>query len=110
MQANLTHVPATRQPQITPEIHDALKTARHIEFRLEAEYFNLDWSSRLELAEELRRLSDDLADSLADVALRVASDLDDEAEDFSEWETRADASRRMRQIIRTLESEVPSRA
>jgi hypothetical protein len=110
MQANLTHVSATRQQQITPEIADAIKTARSAEWRLEAEYFHMDWESRLEMAEELRRLSDDLDDRLADVALRVADDLDDEAEDFSEWETRADASRRVRQIVRALEREVPSRA
>lgn len=106
MSTNLTLVTPQNQSQITPEIHEALKTARHIDFRLEAEYFALDWESRLELADELRQLTDDLTDELTDVAVRVAEDLESEAEDFSAWETRSDAARRVRQIVRVLESEV----
>lgn len=106
MQTNLIPVAAARQHQpVTPEIDDALKTAWHIKFRLEAEYFALDWESRLELAEELYALCDDLTDEQADVIARVASDLESDFEDFSRWETRADAASRVRTVIRSLERE-----
>jgi hypothetical protein len=101
---NLTLIPATSQ-EITPEIAEALKTARHAEFRLEAEYFHMDWESRLELAEELYALCDELPDELADITGRVASDLESELEDFSTWDTRTDAAEHMRQIIRVLTGE-----
>jgi hypothetical protein len=88
----------------SPEVYEALRTARAFEFRLEAEFYHLDWESRLELADELRALTDILDDEQADVIARVASDLEDESEDFSAWATRADAARRVRQVIRSLES------
>jgi hypothetical protein len=89
----------------SPEVHEALRTARAFEFRLEAEYFHMDWESRLELADELRALCDILDDEQADVIARVASDLEDESEDFSTWGTRADAARRVRLVIRSLEAQ-----
>lgn len=39
MSTNLIPVSATRQPHSTPEIHEALKTLRASDFRLEADYF-----------------------------------------------------------------------
>ena len=110
MSTNLTLVTPQNQSQFTPEIAEALKTSRHIEFRLEAEYFSLDLESREELAAELYALTNELPDHLADVAARVAQDLQDETEDFSAWDTRSDASRRVRQIVRGLESEVRAHA
>ena len=102
---NLTTNPPNSQSQIMPEIAEALKTLRAADFRLEAEYFALDWESRCELAEELRAALDDLNDAQADVIARVAEDLDDEVEDFSQWGTRADAASRVRTVIRSLERE-----
>src|SRR4051812_24999943 len=107
MQTNLRPVPASRQSKITPEIAEALKTARAAEFRLEAEYFAFDWESRLELADELRSILDELPEELADITARVADDLDSEGEDFSEWETRSDAAARMRRVARALSGGQP---
>ena len=106
MQTNPITVPVARQHQpVTPEIAETLKTLRAADWRLEAEYFAFDWESRLELAEELRSTLDDLGDAQADVIARVAEDLHSELEDFSEWETRADAASRVRRVIRSLERE-----
>lgn len=92
---------------MTPEIRDALRTLRAADFWLEAEYYHLnDWDSRLELAEELRGTLDGLTDEQADVIACVCEDLDDETEDFSEWDTRADAARRVRTVIRSITKEV----
>lgn len=103
MQTNLNPESGSRQQSITPEIADALKTASAVSFNLSAEYFNLDWESREELARELWALGDRLDDDrLADVAFAVARDLEDESEDFSAWETRSDAARRVSQIARSL--------
>lgn len=105
MQTNINPVPAARQHQpITPETHAALRTLRAANFQLESEYHPFgDWESRLELAAELRATLDDLSDAQADVIACVAEDLDDEAEDFSQWETRAGAASRVRTVIRSLE-------
>jgi hypothetical protein len=105
MSVNIRPVSGSGQSPITPEIGEALKTARQAEFRLEAEYFALDWESRLELAEELYALCADLDDAQADAIGRVAADLESELEDFSTWETRCDAAARVRAVIRSLERE-----
>jgi hypothetical protein len=110
MQTNPNAVPASRQQQITPEIAEAIKTARSASWRLEAEYFSLDWESRLELADELRAMLDELPDEAADIAAGVARDLDDETEDFSDWEVRSEASERMMRVARALESTQEVRA
>jgi DNA-binding transcriptional regulator GbsR (MarR family) len=106
---NLTHTPTNNQAKVsgavTPEIAEALRMLRASEFRLEAEYFHLDIESRFELAADLRATLDDLDDRQADEIARVAADLEDESEDFSEWETRADASARIRRVVRSIESE-----
>ena len=103
---NLTPNRTDNQPrvsgQVTPEIAEALRRST---FQLEAEYFPMDWESREELAEELRATLDDLDDAEADVIARVAEDLSDETEDFSSWDTRSDAARRVRLVIRSLEPE-----
>jgi erythromycin esterase-like protein len=105
---NLSHVPTKNQPRVfgpvSPEISEALRTLKASEFRLEAEFYALDLESRLELADELRATLDDLSDAEADEIARVASDLEDESEDFSTWETRCDASARIRRVVRSLES------
>lgn len=103
MQTNLNPVRNDRQQQITPEIAEAIKTARSAARRLEAEYFAFDWESRFEMAEELRQLTDGLDDELTDITARVAEDLESDFEDFSDWETRADAAERMRRVARALE-------
>lgn len=104
---NLTTVTVARQsPTIMPATAEALRTLRAADFRLESEYHPFgDWESRLELAEELRAVLDELTDAQADVIADVAADLDSELEDFSEWETRADAAERVRTVIRSLERE-----
>lgn len=106
MSTNLTHIPAASQPISTPEIHDALKTLRCADFRLEAEYYHLDFEAREELAAELFAACDDLTDEQADVIGRVASDLQDESEDFSAWDTRTDAAARVRTVINSIAREV----
>jgi hypothetical protein len=106
MQTNTIPVTPARQHSITPETRETLRTLRAAAFRLEADYFSLDWESRLELAEGLRSTLDDLDAAQADVIAHVAEDLDDEFEDFSLWETRADAARRVRLVITSIEQEV----
>jgi hypothetical protein len=107
MQTNLTTVPASRQQSITPEIAEALKTLRAADFRLEQTYFPFgDWESRLELAEELRDILDDLpTDELADMTAAVVRDLESEGEDFGDWPVRCDAAQRLRRVMRHLESD-----
>lgn len=105
MQENLSPDAGTRQPQhhITPEIAEALRTLRTNDFRLESEYHLFgDWESRLEVAEELRALLDDLGDSQVDELAHVINDLEDESEDFSMWETRCHAAARIRRVMRDL--------
>ena len=89
---------------VTPEIADALHTLKASEFRLEAEYYALDFESRFELADKLRATLDELSDAEADEIARVASDLEDESEDFSTWDARTDASARIRRVMRSIES------
>lgn len=107
MSTNLNPETVARQPISTPtaapEIHEAMQTLRAADFRLEAEYFAFDWEARLELAEELRGTLNDLDERQADVLARVAEDLDDECEDFSQWETRSEAAARVRTVIRSIE-------
>src|SRR5205085_5750772 len=97
---NPSTIPTNNQPRVfgpvSPEISEALRTLKASEFRLEAEYYALDFESRFELADELRATLDDLDDAEADEIARVAADLEDEAEDFSSWDTRCDASARIR--------------
>lgn len=107
MQTNLIPVPAARQHQpLTREIDDALKTLRAADFRLESDYFPFgDWESRLELAEELRAVLDELpSDELADMTARVVSDLESESEDFGDWTIRCDAAERLRRVARVLDA------
>jgi hypothetical protein len=112
---NLTHIPTNNQPRIsgavTPEIAEAMRTLRAADFRLESEYHAFgDWESRIELADGLRATLDDLDERQADVIARVADDLDSELEDFSEWDTRCDAARRVRTVIRSVEKGVAADA
>jgi hypothetical protein len=107
MQTNLIPVAVARQHNhVTPENHEALKTLRAADFRLEAEFYALDIEGRFELAEELRATFDDLGDAQVDELARVVNDLEDiSGEDFSQWETRAAAASRVRTVIRSLERE-----
>jgi hypothetical protein len=105
MQTNSSLVSGSRQQSITPEIAEALKTLRSNDFRLESEFHPFgDWESRLEMAEELRALLDDLEEAQADEVARIAANLEDEATDFSTWDTRTDAAERMRRVVRALET------
>ena len=54
MSTNLTTNAASRQP-ISPEIAEALKTARRASFQLEADYFSLDWEGARRLFSERYR-------------------------------------------------------
>lgn len=105
MFTNLTPVAPQNQSQITPEITEALKTLRGADFRLEADYSPFgDWESRLEMAEELRGILDELpSDELADMTARVVNDLESEAEDFGDWTIRCNAAERLRRVMRHLE-------
>jgi hypothetical protein len=105
MSTNLTLVTPQNQPSISREIAEALKTLRRADFRLEAEFYHMDWDAREELAAELFAACDDLSDEQADVIARVASDLQDESEDFSTWDARTDAAERVRRVIRSVQSE-----
>jgi hypothetical protein len=106
---NPSTIHTDNQPRIvgpvSPEIAEALRTLKASEFMLEAEYYALDLESRLEFADELRATLDDLSDAEADEIARVASGLEDESEDFSRWETRCDASARIRRVVRSIESQ-----
>jgi hypothetical protein len=106
MQTNPITVPAARQSQITPEIAEALKTLRAADFRLEQTYFPFgDWESRLEMAEELRGILDELpSDELADMTAVVVRDLESEGEDFGDWTVRCNAAERLRRVTRHLEA------
>jgi hypothetical protein len=100
---NLTPGSVSRQLHVTPEIAEAIRTARSASWRLEAEYFAFDWEARLELAEGLREMLDELPEDLADVTAIVVADLESDHEDFSDWTTRSDASRRMLSVAHALE-------
>jgi hypothetical protein len=97
---NLNLVTSTRQ--VSPEIADALKTARFASFRLEDEFAPFDWEARLELADELRQLSENLPEELAPVAREVARRVEDEASDFGDWEERLAAANMVRAVITGL--------
>ncbi len=103
---NLTQTPAASQSQFTPEVHEALKALRAADFRLEATYFPFgDWESRLEMADELRAILDELpTDELADMTAAVVRDLESEGEDFGDWTIRCDAAERLRCVARQLEA------
>jgi hypothetical protein len=105
---NPSTIHTDNQPRIfgpvSPEIDDALRTAHAAEFRLENEYHIFDWEARLELAEDLRGLAEELPDELAAVASGVAEALESDAADFSDWETRCYAAGRCRVIVRGLKS------
>jgi hypothetical protein len=105
---NSTPVTPTNQAPFiinaSPEVYEALRTARAAEFRLESEYHIFDWEARLELAADLRDLTEELPDELAAVASGVAEALESDAANFSDWETRAYAAERCRVIVRGLES------
>lgn len=108
MQTNTIPVPAASQRQhSTPEIREALRTLRAADFRLEQDYFPFgDWESRLEMADELRCVLDDLpSDELADITAGVVRDLESEGEDFGDWTIRCDAAERLRRVARALEAE-----
>jgi hypothetical protein len=101
---NVIDFPASRQSQSTPEIREAIRTLRSTDWNLEAEYFHLDWASRLELADELRGVLDELpTDEQADVVAGVVRDLESDFEDFSDWTTRCEAAERLRRVVRQLE-------
>jgi hypothetical protein len=103
---NLLQQSTVRQSQISPEIHEALRTIRAAEHRLERETFIFDIEARLEMAAELADTLAELPDELADATGRVILALDDETETFEDWGTRCDAAARLRGVVRGLESEV----
>src|SRR5437868_2424438 len=43
----------------TPEINEAVRSARGVAFALEDEYHALDWETRLDLAREMREIAAD---------------------------------------------------
>jgi erythromycin esterase-like protein len=96
---------------VTPEIHEALRTLKASEFRLEAEFYSLDIESRFEFAEDLRTTLDVLDDNHVDELARVINDLEDiDGADFSSWDERTDAAARIRRVIRSVEKEVTANA
>jgi erythromycin esterase-like protein len=96
---------------VTPEIHEALRTLKASEFRLEAEFYSLDIKSRFEFAEDLRTTLDTLDDNHVDELARVINDLEDiDGADFSSWDERTDAAARIRRVIRSVEKEVTANA
>lgn len=106
MQNPTTFLP-NNQPRIvgelTPEIQDALRLARAVEYDLAAEYFTTDWGLRDRLARDLHDVAKALPESFASVALSVARDLNDEDADFEEWGSRLDASRRIHRLTLAVE-------
>jgi hypothetical protein len=101
---NLTTNTDSRQP-LSPEIYEALKVARVVEYRLASECFDADEELRDELARDLHRVAASIPDDLAGIALDVARDLNDETADFHDWGSRLDASRRINLVTRALEGE-----
>src|SRR5688500_1621565 len=73
---------------ITPEIYEALRTTRAVEFRLASENLATDEELRAELAAELLAASEALPAGLASVTVSVASDLAAEGADFDDWAAR----------------------
>jgi erythromycin esterase-like protein len=112
---NPSTIPTNNQPRVfghvTPEIHEALRTLKASEFRLEAEFYSLDIESRFEFAEELRTTLDALDDNHVDELARVIDDLEDiDGADFTSWDERTDAAARIRRVIRSVEKEVTANA
>ena len=89
----------------SPEIRDALRTARFITSRLEDEFEPFGWSERLELAGEVRHLKADAPDSLTPTIHAVEFRLECEAFDFSDWEERLEAANLMRAVSAGLRQE-----
>src|SRR2546423_11445177 len=87
---------------ISPEIRDALRTARHVEFRLEAEYYALDWESRLELAAEVREIAAASEGRTRQLAEAVEFVLESELYDLSDWDERTDAAALTRVLVADL--------
>jgi hypothetical protein len=100
---NFTPAAHARQSQTTSEISDALRTANLASFRLSDEYHPFDWEARLELADELRRLSDNAPEDLAPIAREVAHRLESEANNFADWEERFEAANICRVISAGLQ-------
>ena len=88
----------------SPEIRDALRTARFVTNRLEDEFEPFGWTERLELAAELRELRDDAPDSLTPTINAVSFRLECEAFDFSDWEERLEAAQIMRVVSAGLQT------
>ena len=89
----------------SPEIREALRTARFVTHRLEDEYHPFGWEERLELAAELRELRAEAPDSLTNTINAVSFRLECEAFDFSEWEERLEAAGLMRAVSAGLRQE-----
>jgi hypothetical protein len=91
--------------QLTPEIYDALKTARRVTFRLEDEFHPFDWEARLELANMLREIAEDeeVPAATARAARAVQHRLESEASDFTDWEERIESANLARIVVAGLQ-------
>jgi hypothetical protein len=89
----------------SPEIREALRTARTVTFRLENEFHPFDWEARLELADDLRRLASDPAadEQTAHAARAVQARLESEASAFTDWEERIESANLARAVVAGLQ-------
>lgn len=100
---NLTHSHVVSQSQITPEIAEALRTARAVHFRLEDEYHPFDWEERLENAAMLREI--DAPEDLRGLVTAAQFRLESEAFDFTDWEDRCETAALVSTLISGLTQE-----
>lgn len=96
--------PASRQEHASPEINEALRTARYVRHRLEDEFEPFGWEERIELAHEVRQLIEDAPEEadITKLARAVEFQLESESYDFETWEERLDTVNLVTAIIAGL--------
>jgi hypothetical protein len=88
---------------ITPEIREAIRTARAVEWQLEDEFHPFDWEERLALAQEMREVAAESDGHTRQLAEVVELQLESEAFDFSTWEQRLETANLTRAVIAGLQ-------
>jgi hypothetical protein len=87
---------------ITPEIREAIRTARAVHFRLEDEYHPFGWEERLETAAMVREIATDTEGRARQLAEAVEFRLESEAFDFTDWQDRCETINLTRSMIAEL--------
>jgi hypothetical protein len=98
----ITSAPASSQEHASPEIHQALRTARHASYRLEDEFEPFGWTERCDLAAELRDILDDTPVELRGLVNAVEFRLESEAYTFDGWDERLETLNLVHAVVAGL--------